>query len=99
MFNSLVLKVRGHWLESPTLRNIAKVWVGDRVAKVAAVACALILIRGLNTADYALYVAFSGAAVLAAAVVGSGANTALVRFSSQRISGPAASPYRCTWLR
>ena len=92
MFNSLVLKVRGHWLESPTLRNIAKVWVGDGVSKVAAVASALILIRGLNTPDYALYVAFSGAAVLAAAVVGSGINTALVRFSSEHISRTGRQP-------
>lgn len=73
--------------------NISKVYVGDIISKIMGVVTMLILIRGLTQADYASYVVFSGVAVLFVSLVGSGINSALIRFSAEYFSSTGEKPY------
>ena len=89
MIRNLYLK----WHGSPTLRNISKVYGGDMISKVFAVAMALILIRGMSQVDYAFYISFSAVAALLIGLVGAGINNALVRFSAEYQSSTGKIPY------
>jgi O-antigen/teichoic acid export membrane protein len=81
------------WVESPTARNISKVYVGDVVSKILSAGVMLILIRGMTKLDYASYVAFTSIAVLSASLIGNGINNALVRFSAEHISRTGEKPF------
>jgi len=50
------------------------------------------LIRGLSIPDYANYVAFNSLAILSSGLVGTGINTALVRFSAEQLSRSEKKP-------
>jgi O-antigen/teichoic acid export membrane protein len=88
-----IKKLWHRWRSSPTAINIFKVYAGDIVSKSLAALTALILIRGLDKSDYALYVPFASIATLSASLIGNGINNALVRFSADHLSRTKEKPY------
>ncbi len=74
------------WKHSSMVRSLSGVYIGHMISQVANLGTALIMIRGLTVPDYASFVAYNSIAYLFSGLVGSGINTALVRFSSEHLS-------------
>jgi len=85
-------RLRDIWENSPTIRNILKVSIGDITSKIFSFATAFLLIRGLSVSDYATYTTFSGISFLFSGIVGAGINIALIRFTSDHLSRENEKP-------
>ncbi len=77
---------------SPTIRRIAKVYLGDVVSKAMMLVSALLLIRILSVEEYAWFVAFYSVALLFSNLLGNSINVALVRFSAEIFSKTGVRP-------
>lgn len=89
-------QIKGLWLvwrQSKTAQNISKVYLGDALSKIIGAGSGVILIRSLQKADYASYVAFISVGLLFSSLVGGGINNALVRFSAEHFSSTTKKPY------
>jgi len=80
------------------IKNVFKVYWGDIVSKIISVAALLLIIRGLSIADYAAYTVFYTILSLMPNIVGSGINTALVRYSAEYFSKENQRPYGLYFL-
>ncbi len=85
-------RLKDMWENSPTIRNILKVSIGDITSKVFSFATVFLLIRGLSISDYATYTTFSGISFLFSGIVGAGINIALIRFTSDHLSREKEKP-------
>jgi O-antigen/teichoic acid export membrane protein len=85
-------RLKDIWENSPTIRNILKVSIGDITSKVFSFATVFLLIRGLSISDYATYTIFSGISFLFSGIVGAGINIALIRFTSDHLSRKKEKP-------
>ena len=65
------------------VKNISKVYCGDILSKAFTAGTILILVRGLQVEEYAVYTAFWSVLNLAPGLIGRGINQAQVRFSSE----------------
>jgi len=74
------------WKCSGMVRGVSGLYIGHLISQGANLGTALIIIRGLTVPDYASFVAYNSIAYLFSGLVGSGINTALVRFSSEYLS-------------
>jgi len=66
--------------------NITKVYAGDIASKALAGITVIVLVRSLNTQDYAAFIAFNTIVFLIPGLIGGGINLALIRFASERLS-------------
>ncbi|MFH2138092.1 MAG: oligosaccharide flippase family protein [Candidatus Omnitrophota bacterium] len=71
--------------KSNLIRNLSKVYSGDVLSKVIGACTTLIVIRGLDKTEYAMFTAFYGVLVLIPELIGCGINFSLVRFSTELI--------------
>ena len=85
-------RLKDIWENSPTIRNILKVSIGDITSKIFSFASVFLLIRGLSISDYAIYTTFSGISFLFSGIVGAGINIALIRFTSEHLSRKKEKP-------
>jgi len=85
-------------MSSTLVRNILKVYSGDVLSKIIGIGTAVLLIRGLAIEDYAAYIAFYGILFLIPQLVGSGVNSALVRFSTEYISKTKKRPFELYFI-
>ena len=77
---------------SSLVKNLSKVYGGNILSKVVTFGTLLLLIRGLSVRDYAFYTAFYSISGLISALVGSGINWALVRFTAEHLSRKNRKP-------
>ena len=77
---------------SSLTRNISEVFAGDLVSRGIGAFTILLIIRGLPVNDYATYTAFWAVSTMIPALVGSGINMAVVRFSAEHISKTNQKP-------
>ena len=66
--------------------NITKVYAGEIASKFFAGITVIVLVRSLNTQDYAAFIAFYTIMFLIPGLIGGGINLALIRFASERLS-------------
>ena len=66
--------------------NVTKVYAGEIASKVFAGISIIIMVRSLNTQDYAAFIAFNTVMFLIPGLIGGGINLALIRFASERLS-------------
>jgi len=66
--------------------NISKVYIGDVISSIIAAVTLVIIIRNVSINDYANYTAFHTILTLFPALIGSGINLAMIRFSSEHFS-------------
>ncbi len=84
--------IRKTIIGSPTVRKIAKVYLGDIVSKAMMLVSALLLIRVLSVEEYAFFVAFYSVALLFSNLLGNSINVVLVRFSAEMFSKTGVRP-------